>query len=160
MLESCHLRRLNLADHEELREIYFDAVSTQASALYNSSQIQAWSSLAWLPGILETPLKQGKGWVSLGQQEIAAFALRYPLNRLALLYCRGEYSRKGHATHLLKRIELEALEEGLKSLYVEASLLSYKLLLRHEWKLIAPENIEIAGVRFKRYLMQKILVIS
>tara|TARA_Y100001968_G_scaffold295540_1_gene303020 strand:+ start:855 stop:1286 length:432 start_codon:yes stop_codon:yes gene_type:complete len=140
-----------------LREVYEDAIRTCDKSLYSQEQIEAWSALAYLPGILDKPLKEGVGWVSCVDNTIEAFALRYPKNRLALLYCRGRSSRQGHATALLHQIEEETLQERPIHLKTEASLCSYQLLLNNEWKIIAPQEIQIGGVLFSRYLMEKTL---
>ncbi len=140
-----------------LREVYEDAIRTCDKSLYSQEQIDAWSALAYLPGILDKPMKQGLGWVSCVNQTIEAFALIYPHNRLALLYCRGRSSRQGHATALLHQIEEDTLKVKDRPIHLktEASLCSYQLLLRHGWTIIAPEKIQIGGVHFSRYLMEK-----
>ncbi len=152
------LRRCESSDEMELREVYEDAIRTCDKSLYSSEQIEAWSALAYLPGILDKPLKNGFGWVSCVNKTIEAFALRYPSNRLALLYCRGRSSRQGHATALLKQIEADTIDERPFILKTEASLCSYQLLLKHGWKIIAPQEIQIGGINFSRYLMEKTLL--
>tara|TARA_Y100001968_G_scaffold61308_1_gene52149 strand:- start:175 stop:606 length:432 start_codon:yes stop_codon:yes gene_type:complete len=138
-----------------LREVYEDAIRTCGKSLYSQEQIDAWASLAYLPGVLDKPLKNGLGWVSCVNDTVEAFALKYPENRLALLYCRGRSSRQGHATELLHKIEKDFLKEKPINIKTEASLCSYQLLLRHGWRIIAPEEIQIGGVNFSRYLMEK-----
>ena len=138
-----------------LREVYEDAIRTCDKSLYSQEQIDAWSALAYLPGVLDKPLKNGFGWVSCVYKTIEAFALKYPHNRLALLYCRGRQSRQGHASALLHQIEEDTLKDRPINLKTEASLCSYQLLLRHGWKIISPEEIQIGGVHFSRYLMEK-----
>ena len=150
-----NLKPMLASDHLAAKEVYADAICSQAELLYSQDQIRAWSSLAYLPGVLDLPLNEGKGWISLENHETAAFALRYPLNRLALLYCRGCLSRRGHASALLEQVEQEALVEGRTSLLAEASLFSYPLLLRRGWNVDGLEKIQIGGVDFDRYLMQK-----
>ncbi len=152
------LRRCESSDEMELREVYEDAIRTCDKSLYSLEQIEAWSALAYLPGILDKPLKNGFGWVSCVNKTIEAFALRYPSNRLALLYCRGRSSRQGHATALLKQIEADTIDERPFILKTEASLCSYQLLLKHGWKIIAPQEIQIGGINFSRYLMEKTLL--
>tara|TARA_Y100001968_G_C19351286_1_gene714782 strand:+ start:845 stop:1327 length:483 start_codon:yes stop_codon:yes gene_type:complete len=158
MVVRFYLRELQISDHSVVREIYSDAIKTQGHPLYSTQQIEAWSALAWLPGILDKPLMEGRGWVSCVQNVIEAFALIYPLDRLALLYCRGRSSRHGHATALLETVENEAKKEGQLKLFTEASLLSYPLLLRQGWLLTGLEKIAIGGISFDRYLMAKSLV--
>ena len=142
-------------DEMALREVYEDAVRNCDQKLYSQEQIDAWSGLAYLPGVLDQALRYGSGWVSCVDKTIEAFALKYPHNRLALLYCRGRSSRQGLATALLQQIEEDTLKERPINLKTEASLCSYRLLLRHGWRIIAPEKIQIGGVHFSRYLMEK-----
>ena len=110
----------------------------------------------WLgsQGVLDRTLLEGVGWIS-GADE--AFALRYPLDRLALLYCCGRAARQGHASMLLNQIEADARAEGVAELRTEASQLSCPLLQRRGWRVVAPETISIAGVLFERYRMVKSL---
>ena len=152
------LRLIKGSDHAAVRDVYADSIQSLAVDLYNKEQIDAWSSLACLPGLLDNTLNYGQGWLSFEKKEIAAFAVRYPKNRMALLYCRGRFSRRGHATLLVKRLEIDAQIDGCDELITEASLLSYRLLLNLGWIVIRPEKIKIGGVIFNRYLMRKIFI--
>ena len=149
------LRPLTKTDHFVVREIYADAIESQGGGLYSPVQISAWAALAWLPGVLDRPLIEGRGWLSLENDEVEAFALRYPSDRLALLYCRGRSARCGHATALLEQVEAEALQEEQTILVTEASLCSHPLLLKWGWIEMAKEVIQIGGVSFDRYRMAK-----
>ena len=149
------MRPCESSDEMVLREVYEDAIRTCDKSLYSQEQIEAWSALAYLPGILDKPLKHGVGWVSCVNHTIEAFALQYPYNRLALLYCRGRSSRQGHATALLNKIEEDTLKNRPIKLKTEASLCSYPLLLRHGWTIVSPEEIKIGGIHFSRYVMEK-----
>ena len=152
---SLHLRLINRDDNSDLRDVYVDSIQSQAPSFYNNSQIEAWAALANLPSLFERPFDEGRGWALLKKNKIEAFALRYPLDRLALLYCRGRSSRKGFGNMLLERIEFDCAEEGIKLLSTEASLLSYSLLIRRGWVEKSIEKIEIAGISFDRYRMFK-----
>ena len=142
------------ADENLLREIYADAIESQGPQLYSDLQVKSWAALAWLPGVLDQTLKQGSGWIS-GEDD--AFAMRYPQDRLALLYCRGRAARQGHGKALLERLEADAIADGVRSLRTEASQFSRPLFERYGWSLVAPETITIAGVPFERYRMHKAL---
>ena len=148
------LRMIQPADHGLLREIYADAIETQALSLYSPEQMRAWRAMAWLPGVLDRTLQNGVGWIS-GSDD--AFAVRYPADRLALLYCRGCSARQGHASALLEQIEGDAFQSGLDRLKTEASAFSRPLLERRGWRWIATENILIGGVSFERYRMEIVL---
>ena len=149
------LRRIVPNDHSLLREIYADAIESQARLLYSQEQVQAWAALAWLPGILDRTFEEGSGWIS---GEDAAFAIRYPSTRLALLYCRGSAARQGHASQLLVQVEEDARRHGFDRLTTEASQFSRPLLERCGWRVVDPETIAIGGVEFVRYRMAKALL--
>ena len=148
------MRPIQPTDSPLLREIFVDAIQSQAVETYSPEQIRAWSNLAWLPGLLDRTLEEGQGWIS-GIDD--GFAIRYPANRLSMLYCRGRSSRQGHGSALLKAIEDDAKRMGVKRLQTEASLLSRPMLEKRGWTLIAPEPFTIAGVPFLRFQMEKSL---
>ncbi len=151
------LRPMRHIHHQVVREVYSDAIFSQGSCFYSNEQIDAWAALAYVPGVLDQLLDEGSGWLVFQRNIVEAFAVRHPFNRLALLYCRGRSSRQGFATRLLQRIELDASLEGISVLSTEASYFSYPLLLKSGWIEKSIEKIEIAGVRFDRYRMQKYL---
>ena len=155
MIHNFQIRPITKADHHSLREVYIDAIESQCGDLYTTEQIQAWVSLAWLPGILDRAFFEGKGWLINDRVDIEAFAVRQPSNRLALLYSRGRSARRGYATALLNKIEIEALHEGHAYLFTEASMCSQSLLLKCRWTIQSIEKIEIGGVSFERYRMKK-----
>ena len=155
MASTIQLRRTTPQDHSILRQVYVDAIESIGEVFYSKEQIRAWSALAFLPGILDKPFSEGQGWLSLDQKEVVAFGLRYPSDRLALLYCRGRFARLGHASTLLNRIEFDAKQESQSSLSTEASFFSYPLFIKSGWRLKEKESIQIAGIGFKRFLMMK-----
>ena len=146
------LRRIQSTDADLLRAIYADAIESQARGLYSEAQIHAWVSLAWLPGVLDRVFREGDGWIS---GDGAAFAMRQPQDRLALLYCRGRASRQGHGAALVKRIECDARADGLVHIHAEASLLSLPLLERCGWRFLRLETFTVAGVPFEHHRMER-----
>ena len=157
MLTSYQLRSITPSDHVLVREIYAEAIESHAEPCYTSQQKDAWVALAWLPGVLDEPLNKGRGWLSFESNESAAFAVRFPPDRLALLYCRGRFSRRGHATFLLNHLELGARIDGQVSMVTEASYFGHSFLLSRGWIVQNVEIITIGGVYFQRYRMQKFL---
>ena len=103
----------------------------------------------------EESITKGKGWLLSTQGIIIAFATRYPNDRIALFYCKGEFQRKGYGSKLLHKLEDEAKKEGLDSLSTEASLISYELFLKNEWEIIRKEKVIINNIFFERYKMTK-----
>ncbi len=150
-----NLKQITQKDQLDLKKIYFDSIISIDEKIYTLEQKRAWASQAWDNKYFNLSLKEGKGWLINERDQIIAFALRYPNNRISLLYCRGDSQRKGYGTKLLQKIEKEAIREGLPFLTTEASLISYELFLKNSWKIIRKEKIIIKNITFERYKMIK-----
>ncbi len=152
-----NLRQITIKDQLELKKVYFDSIQSLDEEIYSKEQKRAWSSQAWDNPNFEKSITQGKGWLLSDKGIILAFATRYPENRIALFYCKGKFQRKGFGSKLLHKLEDEAKKEGLDSLSTEASLISYALFLKNEWKIIRKEKVTINNIFFERYKMIKII---
>ena len=152
-----NLRQITSKDQVELKKVYFDSIQSINKEIYSKEQKRAWSSQAWENPNFDKSIINGDGWLINYKENIIAFASRFPKNRISLFYCRGKYQRKGYGAKLLYKIEDEAMKEDLKFLTTEASLISYRLFLKHNWEIVRKEKIIINNIFFERYKMIKIL---
>ena len=155
-----NLRQITIKDQLELKKIYFDSIQSLDEKLYSREQKRAWSSQAWDNPNFDKSITHGKGWLLSEKGIIIAFAIRYPNNRISLLYCRGKFHRKGYGTKLLHKLEDEAKKEGLDYLSTEASMISYRLFLKNRWEIVRKEKVIINNIFFERYKMTKIIKVS
>ena len=131
-----NLKQITKKDQLDLKKLYFDSIISIDEMIYNKEQKIAWASQAWNNSNFDLTIEKGQGWLIKEKNKIIAFASRYPNNRIALLYCKGDSQRKGYGTTLLHKLEQEAKNEELPYLTTEASLISYKLFLRNNWEII------------------------
>ena len=150
-----NLKQITKKDQLDLKKLYFDSIISIDERIYTKEQKRAWASQAWENKNFDLTINEGKGWLINKNEKLIAFATRYPINRVALLYCKGNSQRKGYGTMLLNKLEKEAKKEGLLSLSTEASLISYKLFLRNNWEIIRKEKVIIKNIIFERYKMKK-----
>ena len=155
-----NLRQITIKDQLELKKVYYDSIQSTDEKIYSQEQKRAWSSQAWDNPNFDKSITKGKGWLLSEKGMIVAFATRYPYNRISLFYCRGKYQRKGCGSKLLHKIEEEAKKEGLDVLTTEASLISYELFLKNDWKIIRKEKVTINNIFFERYKMIKIIKVN
>ena len=155
-----NLRQITIKDQLELKKVYFDSIQSIDEKIYSQEQKRAWSSQAWNNPNFDKTITKGKGWLLIKKGIIIAFAIRYPSDRIALFYCKGKFQRKGCGSKLLYKLEDEAKKEGLDSLSTEASLISYELFLKNEWKIIRKEKIIINNISFERYKMTKTIRVN
>ena len=154
-----NLRQITIEDQLELKKVYFDSIQSLDEKIYSKDQKRAWSSQAWNNPNFDKSISQGKGWLINAKGIIIAFAIRYPINRISLFYCKGNFQRRGYGSKLLCKLEEEAISEGLDSLSTEASLISYELFLKNKWKIMRKEKVIINNISFERYKMIKIIKI-
>ena len=152
-----NLRQITIKDQLELKKVYFDSIQSLDEKIYSREQKSAWSSQAWNNPNFNKSINKGKGWLLSEKGIIVAFATRYPNDRIALFYCKGNFQRKGLGSLLLHKLENEAKKEGLDTLSTEASLISCKLFLKNKWKIIRKEKVTINNIFFERYKMIKII---
>ncbi len=150
-----NLRQITIKDQLELKKVYFDSIQSLDKKIYSQEQKMAWASQAWNNPNFDKSITKGKGWLLSKKGIIIAFAIRYPSDKIALFYCKGKFQRKGFGSKLLHKLEDEAKKEGLDFLSTEASLISYKLFLKKEWKIIRKEKVIINNIFFERYKMTK-----
>ena len=151
------LKQITKKDQLKLKEVYFDSISSIDENIYSKEHKLAWASQAWENPEFQKSLLKGKGSKLIFNNKIIGFGTRYPENRLSLLYVRDNFKKKGFGTIILNSIEGDAMKSGINKLYTEASLISYKLLLKSNWTIDRKENIKIKGLMFERYKMFKIL---
>ena len=157
------LRQLLSSDQAEVLQVYRHAVQSCPAKLYTSQQRLAWALQAGSDDMavpastsLLICLQRGQGLASCDADgRIAAFAVRAPLDRLALLYCRPDQQRQGHGRALITAVEQQARSEGLLRLTTEASLVSQPLLEQLGWQRSWQEELMIHGERFRRFRLHK-----
>ena len=150
-----NLRRITKKDQIEIKKVYFNSIISIDDRIYSIDQKRAWASQAWENNDFNKYIINGSGWLLYDKEKINAFAIRYPVDRIALLYCKGNFQRRGYGTKLIKQLEKDAKIDGIVSLKTEASLISYKLFLKNNWEIIRKEKIIINSKIFDRYKMIK-----
>ena len=151
------LKQITKKDQLKLKEVYFDSVISIDQNIYSKEHKFAWASQAWENSEFEKALLNGRGIKLIYDNKIIGFATRYPENRLSLLYVRSNFKRMGFGAIILNSIEKDALKSGINKLNTEASLISYRLLLKRNWEIERKEKVNIKGLYFERYKMFKIL---
>ena len=151
------LKQIRKKDQLKLKKVFFDSINSIDENIYSKEHKLVWAYQAWENSQFEKSLSEGIGSMLIYKNNIIGFGTRYPENRLSLLYVRGDFKRRGFGTLILNSIERDALKSGINKLTTEASLISYKLLLKRNWEIDHKEKVNIKGLIFERYRMFKIL---
>ena len=150
-----NLRRIVPKDQIDILRIYFNSINSIDNKYYTKKKKFAWCSQAWMNVNFRKTLLKGKGWIIEDNFRKKGFSIRYPKNKLSLFYCKGNSQKKGYGTKLLEKIEEDAVKENIFLLETEASLISYKLLIKKGWQISYKEEVVINNEDFIRYKMTK-----
>jgi putative acetyltransferase len=154
MPQDLRIRPATRHDLPALREVYRDAVVSAPRGPYTEEQLRAWARAAQsqqLRGIL----LENFTCVAEIEERIVGLCTVEPDGRIALLYVRGAFSRRGIASDLLSAtLERAELPPGT-ILYAEASEFSLPLFRRFGFVLVETERSLWNGVEFFRYKVRK-----
>ena len=104
-----NLRQITIKDQINLKRIYFDSIQSIDEKIYNKEQKLAWSSQAWVNLEFHESITKGKGFIVEDLNKKIGFAIRYPKNKLSLLYVRGNFRGEGIGNMLINAIELSLI---------------------------------------------------
>ncbi len=136
-----------IADPEEIREL------TQEAVAKTTTDKQKESTLAKDAQFTIDP-RSFAGKVTGEEAQVSSTKAAEENQRKEIT---GEPAPDGDAAVINEVVGYEAKKEGLDSLYTEASLISYELFLKNEWKIIRKEKVTINNIFFERYKMTKII---
>ena len=114
-----NLRQITIKDQITLKKIYFDSINSIDEKIYSKKQKLVWSSQAWMNLEFHKSITRGKGFMMEDLNKKIGFAIRYPENKLSLLYVRGIFRRRGIGNVLIKAIEKEASNERISSIQTD-----------------------------------------
>lgn len=116
------IRRATVSDAFDIGRIFKTAVRELAKDAYSPKQIDIWSSRL-SPDIVRDGIVIGSVYVAEVNGEVAGFGkIDIHCAELSMLFVDPAYARKGIGTAILRYLEAIALEQGLDSLTLRASL--------------------------------------
>jgi putative acetyltransferase len=141
-------------DAQGVIQAFRTAIREVACRDYSPEQIEAWAQpYVELDGWV-TRYSARQTWVAVNG-DVVGFADLEPGGHLDNLYVHSEHQRRGVASALLTRVETAAREEGIFLLHTEASITAKPFFERRGFKLMAPQNVDFGGQRFRNFRMEK-----
>ncbi|HZP59358.1 MAG TPA: GNAT family N-acetyltransferase [Opitutaceae bacterium] len=151
------IRAFKSADVSAAASVYRDAVITLGPQAYSPAQVKVWATYPDDLGRFAAQLRKGLTLVCEEEGRMAAFGQLEPVDHIALLYCSSQFSRRGYATAILRRLEEQAEIQKIGGLRTEASRISRPFFARQGYAVVEVERTIRLGVEFERFKMQKLL---
>ncbi|HVY55301.1 MAG TPA: GNAT family N-acetyltransferase [Thermodesulfobacteriota bacterium] len=154
-MEGLNIRRYRPEDAEAISILYEKSVREIAIEKYTPEEVEAWASYADEIEELRYRLAEGLTLVAEADESLVAFGQLKPIDHIAFLYTLKDYSRKGVASGIYKRLEDHAVMKGAKYLTTDASRVSKPLFEKLGFSLECPVVEKRKGVELECFKMRK-----
>jgi putative acetyltransferase len=153
------IRAYEPRDAAGLAGVFFRSVRQVALSAYTPAQVKAWApeprTAEWAHG------KASDGRLVLvaadaGDHPVAYIDLE-PDGHIDRVFCAPEAAGQGIASRLYDAVEAAAREQGIRSLFTEASELARRLFERKGFAVAERQDLMIRGVAIHNYRMVKTL---
>jgi putative acetyltransferase len=154
-----NIRRASLENIEELRELYFNTITSVNSKDYNKEQIEAWASTSNRTSSLREKIQEQNFYVAENKEgQIIGFASLENSGYIDMMYVHKDFQNKGVAKALLNVILEKAKSLHLTILETEASKTAKSFFAKHGFETILEQTVYINNVELTNYKMTRILL--
>ena len=144
-------------DAADLADVFFRSVRQVTLSDYTAAQVQAWAPEPRTAEWAHTEASDGRlvlVAVNEGDRPVADIDLE-PNGHINRLFCAPEAAGQGIASRLYDDVEAAAREQGIRSLFTEASELARRLFERKGFSVVERQDMVIRGVAIHNYRMTK-----
>ncbi len=155
------LRKFSGEDTASLVSLFHDTVHTINGKDYPMEQLDAWAPV--LPDLKKwrTRFKSSKTLIAEFDGKIVGFGnLENELSTIGLLYVHKDHQGQGVATALLKKLEKNLIENGVKAATVEVSITARPFFERRGYRLVRENRKMLNGREFLDFIMEKGLTLK
>jgi len=153
------IRAYDPRDAADLADVFFRSVRQVALSDYTAAQVRAWApdprTAEWAHG------EASDGRLVLvaanADDRPVAYIDLEPDGHIDRVFCAPEAAGQGIASRLYDAVEAAAREQGIRSLFTEASELARRLFERKGFVVVERQDLVIRGVAIHNYRMAKAL---
>ncbi|GHC03771.1 GNAT family N-acetyltransferase [Cerasicoccus arenae] len=149
------IRAYRQGDHIPIAEIFPRAIHEIASSVYSLEQCEAWSEKEPNPNHWKQRCEKKKPYVFVEDGTVAGFCELDPDGHIDCTYVHPDHKRKGIASQLVSHVANVAKVNGLKRVYVEASICAKPMFEKLGFTTIKEQTVAIRGVGLKNFKMEK-----
>ena len=151
------LRKGQLTDLTELKQLFADTVTTICNADYNKQQIEVWTSGIDKKQRWEDIMTKQIVLVAQHTDKIVGFTTLDNGNYIDLLYVHKDHQRQGIAQQLLNGIETEARRLKQTTLTSDVSKTARPFFEKNDFKVLTEQIVNKKGIDLINYKMTKTL---
>ena len=153
------IRAYDPRDAADLADVFFRSVRQVALTDYTAAQVRAWApeprTAEWAHG----EASDGRLVLVAANEDDrpVAYIDLEPNGHIDRLFCAPEAAGQGIASRLYDAVEAVAREQGIRSLFTEASELARRVFERKGFAVVERQDLVVRGVAIHNYRMAKAL---
>ena len=153
------LRVYDRRDAADLADVFFRSVRQVALSDYTADQVRAWAPEPRTAEWAHAEASDGRLVLVAADEDDrpVAYIDLEPNGHINRLFCAPEAAGQGIASRLYDAVEAAAREQGIRSLFTEASELARRLFERKGFAVVERQDMVIRGVAIHNYRMAKAL---
>ena len=151
------IRRYGPSEESEIWSVYYGSTRSVIARDYTEEQVARWAPDDKCMKEWSTRIASKNPFVAVIDEQIVGFAELEPNGHIDYFYCHKDFQRQGIGSALMKRIQEEAIKDGIESIYAKVSVTAYPFFLAKGFEVTAERENIVCKVPAKQYLMRKIL---
>lgn len=154
------IRKATVADHSEIRQLFYDTINSVNAKDYTPGQVMVWSAAytdteKWMGKIASQHF-----FVAEQNNKIIGFASIEHHGYLDYMYVHKDFQEQGIATALLNELEKIAADLKLKEVWAHVSLTARPFFKSKGFELTKVYTTQVGDVEFEDSIMTKAYSIS
>jgi putative acetyltransferase len=154
------IREFKDDDTEAIVHLFTETVRKVNSKDYSKKQIEAWAPQNPDLEKWREKLSRTITFVAEENKRIIGFAQLESNGHIDCFYVAHDFINKGVGSKLLLAIEERAKTLNIAKLFTEASITAKPFFLTKGFKIIRKQSVELRGVKFKNFVMEKEIVLN
>jgi len=153
------IRAYDPRDAAGLADVFFRSVRQVALSDYTAAQVRAWAPEPRTAEWAHAEASDGRLVLVAANADDRPMAYidLEPDGHIDRLFCAPEAAGQGIASRLYDAVEAAAREQGIASLFTEASELARRLFARKGFAMVERQDLVIRGVPIHNFRMTKVL---
>lgn len=153
-----NIRPYSTTDLVAVAQVFTDAVHVLAAPEYDEAQRTAWAPRPPDISGWRKRMQQLRTFVAVEGSCVVGFISYATNGHIDLLHVSPSYARRGVASALYERVEIDLASSGVTELFTEASLVARPFFERAGFAVAEEQEVSLRGSSFRRFAMRKRLV--
>jgi ribosomal protein S18 acetylase RimI-like enzyme len=151
------IRRYKPGEESEIWSVYYGSTRSIISRDYTEAQVARWAPDDKCMKEWRSRITDRNPFVAVIDERIVGFAELESDGHIDYFYCHKDFQGQGIGSALMKRIEEQAREDGIESVYAEVSVTAFPFFSAKGFEVTDERENIVCEAPAKQYLMRKLL---